>query len=275
MGDEVPIVTASAQAGDCDKQAKAQQAGVSTDTDPLPSPEQIAKANAAAGAGRPHSLKEDSSGPPLKGLGKGLGGAGLGPKRGKSKGGTGSTISAATAPPALTARTSSSGLGKQSKTGDAVPSSFEEAAGSSIGSPTAAGKGPQKQQQQKGKGAGKAAAGGKKSAGSQKPSSSSDASKTAVAKEVPVTDIDEGGSGDWESVSSNEEGILESILSGDAGSTIKPASTGSSSSSSGTWQDSLLDMFDHPVLVLCGAVLGLCTGSLLVLGGRAWISRAS
>lgn len=53
------------------------------------------------------------------------------------------------------------------------------------------------------------------------------------------------------------------------------AAAAATSASPVTWQDTLYDMFDASTLVVCGGVLALCVGSLLVLGGRAWLSSRS
>lgn len=40
-----------------------------------------------------------------------------------------------------------------------------------------------------------------------------------------------------------------------------------------TWQQELYGMFDETTLVVCGSVLGLCAGSLLLLGGKVYLDR--
>jgi len=84
--------------------AAAEEAAAASPIDLLPTPEEIASATSGAQA---HSTISMQSTPGTRGLGKGLGGTGLAPKR-KAKGSGASTISAASAPPAIALQPSSS-----------------------------------------------------------------------------------------------------------------------------------------------------------------------
>lgn len=192
---EQPLASATAaaegSAGSADVIAAAgavdEQVEPTGPADPLPSAEEIAAATAAADTAKASSaMNEPKAQPPLKGLGKGLGGAGLGSRKGKANGG-GSTISAATAPAALAVRN------KKGASGAGAAASSSAAAGAApndpVGSSNAQGRKPVS------------------AAAAVSTSSSRTLSKgTAESFNLNMTTdaVDDDESGDWESASTDE-----------------------------------------------------------------------
>eukprot|EP00878_Enallax_costatus_P005840 GHUV01006128.1.p1 GENE.GHUV01006128.1~~GHUV01006128.1.p1 ORF type:complete len:276 (+),score=127.71 GHUV01006128.1:1711-2538(+) len=235
--------------------------------DPLPSPEEIAAAAAAAGTAKASSaINEPTAQPPLKGLGKGLAGAGLGSRKAKGNGG-GSTISAATAPAALAVRNRKGGSGAPGADGS---SSSAAAGNGTVGGSSSKDRKPV---------SASAAVGGN----SSRTLSKGGAESFNLNMSTDAVDDDE--SGEWESASTDEEVTHLLNTAGTAaaasGSTPRAAAAakpmGSSISGRGpkTWQQTLYETFDETTVLVCGTVLGLCAGSLLLLGGKVYLHRQS
>lgn len=258
-------------------------AAVASIVDPLPTPEEIASAAAAAAAAhRPSSLKEESAAAAsLKGLGKGLGGAGLASKR-KSKGG--STISAATAPAALAVRRD---LAAPSGGGARGSSAGPSRAGAAAAAAAAAGGAADG-----GAAAGTAASSGSGAAGRVLQKEADGARSFNLKLSDDSLDNEENEEEEWESASTDED-VIELDLTGEAPvprgakaagrasssngpAAGKAAATSVSSSSPASWREWVEESFDSSALLLAGGVLAVCAGSLLVLGGVAWTcSRGS
>lgn len=167
---------------------EAEQAALASPVDPLPTPEEIAEAAAATASVRPSSAVEESTTEPaLKGLGKGLGGAGLARRKSKP---SGSTVSAATAPAALAVRNKKSGAAADAAGPNGVGSSI------STNAPIAAGAGSKAR---KGLSANAAPANSNAAAGGGGGGESVKLDMSSVAD-----DVDEDASGEWESASTDE-----------------------------------------------------------------------
>ncbi|KAF8072485.1 SPBP35G2.12 [Scenedesmus sp. PABB004] len=207
--------------------------------DPLPTAEQLAAAAAAAAAQKASSLAGEPGGVKSLGLGKGLGGAGLGPKR-KGKPG-GSTISSATAPAALAVR---GGAGRSGGAGAPGLSRAGAAAGAAGAPPPPAAAGSSAAA------AARPAAPGERALAKGGGGLSPGSFNLRMSRDT----LDED---EWESTSTDEREASAAA----AAAAPPPPPQG--------W--ALSEVFDTDALLLCGGVLAAMAGALLVLGGAAYL----